>query len=412
MKILYVTQFYPPESIAGAFRAKEHAARWACAGNEVTVLTGWPNYPTGRLFDGYTPQLLGEFEDGNVRVLRSKLAVRPNTSFLKRIVNGGSFFFFGCLNALVQREKIGKDYDIVLASSGTVFAAYIGLFHAILHHIPFVVEFRDLTFDQMVATGSKRNSWKVRLMRSLELRLARKADSVIVLTEGFRKRLIECGIRPASVSVIPNGASVHSLKKTSSEAEITFGYFGTMGISQNVPETLEISELIGAITGSAVKYTLIGEGAARREIEDLVEAEYPSVNLLHGLPQEELERFYANCDFTFVSLKRSDSFGATVPSKIFQSFARGVPVIFLGPDGEAAKIIRDHEAGLVLCGDERDNEKKLASFFNQEDWRQRAKVMGRNAHDLIRKEYSRTVLADRVLAILDNASRSERLKDK
>ena len=185
-----------------------------------------------------------------------------------------------------------------------------------------------------------------------------------------------------------------------------------MDISQNVPETLEISELIGAITGSAVKYTLIGEGAARREIEDLVEAEYPSVNLLHGLPQEELERFYANCDFTFVSLKRSDSFGATVPSKIFQSFARGVPVIFLGPDGEAAKIIRDHEAGLVLCGDERDNEKKLASFFNQEDWRQRAKVMGRNAHDLIRKEYSRTVLADRVLAILDNASRSERSKDK
>lgn len=407
-KILYVSQFYPPENIAGAFRAHEHAQKWSQDGHDVTIMTGWPNYPLGRIFDGYKPCLLEESFDGAVRLLRSKLIARPNTNLLGRIANGCSFLFFGAINVLFNGRKIGNDYDVVLASSGTIFAGYVGLLYAKTRRVPLVAEFRDLTFEQMMATGQTQASWKVRIMRVLELYFARSADRVVVLTEGFRKALAVCGVGVDKIDVVPNGADVQSVDKVVSARGIRLGYFGTLGLSQNIAETLELAALIERVAAEPVRYTLIGEGAARHEVENALRSGYPFAKLLHGMPPEQLERYYRECDLTFVSLQRSDSFRATIPSKIFQSFARGVPVLFVGPDGEAAEIIRDAGAGLVLCGSDEDNERALRVFFGDPDWRQRLAAMGECAQKMMQESYSREVLAERMLKVLCSTSKTER----
>ena len=100
LRILYFSQFYPPESIAGAFRAAEHAEAWVERGAEVTVFTGWPNYPTGSVFAGYDVRMLAEETVSGVRVLRSKLVARPNTNVFRRVVNGMSFLVYGAANIL------------------------------------------------------------------------------------------------------------------------------------------------------------------------------------------------------------------------------------------------------------------------------------------------------------------------
>ncbi|MGI6106217.1 MAG: glycosyltransferase [Raoultibacter sp.] len=182
MKVLYISQFYEPESIAAAFRATEHSREWTSAGADVTVFTGYPNYPTGKIFDAYNVELLSESELEGVRLLRSKLVAKPNTSFINRVENGLSFLWYGLVNLRTNRNKIESDYDCVLATSGTVFAGYLGYKFARSLKKPFVIEFRDITYSQLVATGTTKKSVKYRLMKRLELFLANRAKQVIVVT--------------------------------------------------------------------------------------------------------------------------------------------------------------------------------------------------------------------------------------
>ena len=181
-----------------------------------------------------------------------------------------------------------------------------------------------------------------------------------------------------------------------------------MGISQDVPTTLEIAEKIGELSGAPVRYDLVGEGAARADVErELEGGRYPFAALHHGVPKDELEARYADCDLTFVSLQRSPAFEATVPSKIFQSFARGVPVVFVGPEGEASRLVEKCGGGLTLCSDESENGRTLSAFFADVDWRSRLSEMGRRAQETMARDFSRAVLAERMLEVIEDASKAK-----
>jgi len=187
MKILFFSQFYSPESIAPSFRATENSKLWKSMGHDVTVFTGYPNYPIGKIFDGYDPKLLSEEVIDGVRVLRSKLVAKPNTSMIKRLQNALSYFVFGWTNTHFQKKKIRKDYDVVLGTSGIIFNALLAQMYASSIHVPFVFEIRDITYVQMQATGKAADSITVRSMKWLELRLCKRASKVVVVTNGFKK---------------------------------------------------------------------------------------------------------------------------------------------------------------------------------------------------------------------------------
>lgn len=404
MRILYFSQFYPPESIAAAFRAAEHAQSWARAGHDVTVFTGWPNYPTGHLFEGYEMTRLGEeFVDG-VRVLRSGSKILPNTSFSNRIKGGVSFIANGWRNCIPKDSQVGADYDVVLASSGTVFAAWLGVRYAKQKGIPLVIEFRDLTWRQMVATGGSEGDPKVRTMRALELSMCAKAEHVAVLTEGFRKELVSQGVPEEKLTVVPNGADLVPCEHNWG-GRLRLGYFGTMGISQDVPCTLELSSALYR-EGLLESYALIGEGAARASVESaLATGAYPFAELCHGVPKDELEPWYGRVHMTVVSLQRNESFSETIPSKIFQSLARGTPVLFVGPEGEAARLVRESGGGIALCGDDTRNAEALRDFVSSEDLAGKLAGMGSRASMFMERSYTRQIMADRMLGVLQDAAR-------
>lgn len=399
MRILYFTQFYYPENIAAAFRAKDHAAVWAAGGHDVTVFTGWPNYPTGELFKGYTMVSLGEETIDNVRVFRSRSKIQPNTSFKRRIGSGISYIVNGLRN-LCGSSSVDADYDVVLVTSGTVFSAWLGVRYAKKHKFPLVVEFRDLTYKQMVATASSEKSFKVRFVKTLELSFCKAADQVVVLTEGFKQALAVEGISERKISVIPNGADVIPCEHRWT-IPLRLGYFGTIGISQDVPKTLEYAaELVGQ--GLASEYLLIGEGAVRCEIEKIVLSDsYNFVTLMHGVSKDELEKYYASVDMTVVSLQKSESFAETIPSKIFQSFARGVPVLFIGPEGEAAHLVRESGGGVVLCGDRDEDLADFAEFANQPDLINELEEMSKSAIEFMNRNYTRRQMAEQMIDVFE-----------
>lgn len=405
LNILLVTQFYTPEHNAGAFRAADHAREWTARGHRVTVLTGWPHYPKGELFEGYSMTSFAEEHIDGVRVLRSRVVARPLTSSMRRIQNGVGFLTFGVANVLFRRSQFAGPFDVVVASSGTVFAGWLGWVCAKVLGAPLVVEYRDLAFEQMVATGSRPEGFGVRLMRLCEVGLAKRAQHVVVLTNGFRSVLAREGIDPSNVSVVPNGADPRPRQDCPARDGLVFGYFGTMGISQNVPSTLRLAVVASEASRQNIRYMLIGDGAARETVKSaLSDGSYSFAQLMDGIPQEELEPYYDLCHMTVVSLKKSRRFEATVPSKIFQSFARGVPVLFSGPDGEAARIIRDAGAGVVLTGTYEEDEESLRHFFSSDTWRDDIEAMGVRALETLEKKYSRSMLAGCMLEVIMGAT--------
>lgn len=401
MRILYFSQFYKPENIAPAFRATDHSRLWAEAGHDVTVFTGWPNYPTGKLFDGYDMVRLGQEDIDGVRVFRSASRIQPNTSFKKRIECGASFIVGGLKN-LGAKSPVGDGYDVVLVTCGTVFSAWLGVHYAKEHGLPLVVEFRDLTYKQMVATGSSESSANVRAMKALELSFCKAADCVVVLTEGFKKDLAAEGVDPSVMFVVPNGADIVTCGHAWGE-RLRLGYFGTMGLSQDLPTTLSYAVALAG-KGLAESYLLVGEGAARADIERAMTAAPEGfLRLEHGMPMAELEKHYATVDMTVVSLQKSGSFSGTIPSKIFQSFARGVPVLFVGPEGDASKLVRDSGAGLALCATESEDLAALEEFAGRADLAEVLKRMSAAAVDFMERNYTRKRMADQMLSVLVEA---------
>ncbi len=406
MKILYFSQFFAPESIAAAFRANDHSRLWQEAGHEVTVFTGWPNYPTGVLAEGYEMQQLAEEDINGVRVFRSASKIQPNSSFKKRIGSGVSYIFGGMKN-LGKGSPVSDDYDVVLVTSGTVFSAWLGVHYAKKHKLPLVVEFRDLTYKQMVATGSNEVSTKVQAMKKLELSFAKAADKVVVLTKGFKEDLAAEGIAEQDIYVVPNGADIVPCEHAWGD-KLRLGYFGTMGISQDVPTTLEYASQLHK--GNQIdSYLLIGEGAARAKVEEAMNASSESyLSLKHGIPMAELEQYYAAVDMTVVSLQKNESFAGTIPSKIFQSFARGVPVLFIGPEGEASKLVQDSNAGLVLTGTNEEDLRRLNEFASSENLAGKLASMSKSAVEFMEQNYARRHLAAELLDVLTTVSKADK----
>lgn len=399
MKILYFSQFYTPESIAPSFRATENSRLWKKMGYDVTVFTGYPNYPTGKIFDGYIPKLLTEEYIEDVRVLRNKLVAKPNTNIVKRLENALSYFVFGWINIRFNSKKIGKDFDVVLGTSGVIFNALLAQKYAAKKHIPFVFEIRDITYKQMKATGKSADSFSVKQMKKLELKLCREASKVVVVTNGFKKALIEDGIPGNKIEVITNGVDVEKCNGVYAEGKpFILSYFGTLGISQNIKNTFSYAETISSIVPNS-EYLIIGEGAQKAEIKEAA-SNTSFVRILDGMTSEELEPYYEDTQLSVITLRKSEDFKYTIPSKLFQVMGRGIAILFIGPEGESADIIREHNAGITLTGKQEEDIKELKDFFSKEDWKNQLKQMGENGRKAVEEKYSRSKLAERYIEIL------------
>lgn len=399
MKILYFSQFYTPESIAPSFRATENSRLWVKMGHDVTIFTGYPNYPTGKIFDGYIPKLLTQENIEGVRVLRSKLVAKPNTSIFKRLENALSYFFFGLINILFNGRKIGKEYDVVLGTSGVIFNALLANIYAVLHRLPFVFEIRDITYVQMQAMGKKKNSMSVKGMKRLELFLSKRASKVVVVTDGFKKTLINDGIPINKIEVITNGVDVEPAEGAyNSGKKKVLSYFGTLGLSQNIVDTFEYGKAIAEIVDD-FEYLIIGEGAQKTDIEKYC-VDNSFIRMLPGMSAAELEPYYNNTQLSVITLRKSDDFKYTIPSKLFQIMGRGIAVLFIGPDGETADIIRRYKAGLVLTGSKEEDIRKLVDFFSQNNWKYKMAEMGANGRKAVEENYTRTKLAENYINLL------------
>lgn len=406
MNILYVSQFFKPERVAAAFRAYDNAKIWCEKGDKVTIFTGYPNFPTGKLFDGYNIKLLDEEIIDGIRVLRSKIVIKENTSKINRIINALSFLFFGIYNIIFNRKAIGSKFDVVLGTTGTILAPIIAYVFSKINKIPFILEIRDITYIQMLAVYNGKKNILYKLVKWLEVFLCKKAKKVIVVTNGFKKELIDAGIDSDKIEVIHNGINTKEIKisKNNDSKEIIFSYMGNIGASQNLKCIVDIFNSI-SIDNYLKKLIIIGDGAKKEEIKTYIkENNLKNIEVKDGMTQNELEKYYNISDLCIVSLNNNKFFENTVPSKIFQVMGRGKCIVFFGPCGEASNIIADIDSTFVFT--ESDTNEIICNLENEisqkKDLKSYLEEKGKEFRLLTEEKYDRRILSEKYMNILKN----------
>ena len=352
MHVLFLSDNFPPETNAPATRLVEHARLWVREGHRVTVVTCAPNFPEGRVHAGYSNRWYQRETLDGIEVVRVKTFIAANRGRALRILDYLSFMACGSVAALFQDEP-----DVVVATSPQFFAAVAGWAVAALRRKPFVFELRDLWPESIQAVGAMKPGPLLGLLERLELGLYRRATRVVAVTEAFRTNLAERGIDAAKIDVVRNGVDLERYSPRARDRELeqrwglrgkrVVGYLGTHGMAHALQRVLEAAEILRAEPD--VHFLFVGAGAARGQLVELARAkQLDNVSFHDNVPKADMPRVWSLCDFGLVHLKRSELFATVVPSKIFECFGMGVPVLFCGPEGEAAEIVRSTGSGLVL----------------------------------------------------------------
>lgn len=411
MKILYVSQFYYPERAAGAFRATDNSIIWSKNNHDVTIFTSYPNFPSGKIFRGYSNKLISKDKYKGVNLLRNKIIAIKNTSKVNRAISSVSFVFYSLFNMIFNSEKIGKEYDIVLGTSGTILAPIIAYIYSKVNKIPFILELRDITYTQILAVYDNKKTLIYYIAKAIEIYLCKKASKIVVVTNGFKSKLIEDGISGDKITVIPNGAIVEEDKVYSNcldKDKIIFSYIGNIGGSQNLKRVIDVFNNI-KINNKEKELIIIGDGGKKDVIKSYIyEKGISNITLLEGMDYNDLDMYYNKSHFCVVSLNNNEKFIDTIPSKIFTIMSKQRAILFLGPKGEASKIIKDSGCGLVYNS---KNYKEIANhisetinaYIKEDKLELIVKKYGILGYEFVYNNYNRLNLAKKYLNLMKEA---------
>ncbi len=359
MHILFLTDNFPPEGNAPATRTYEHAVRWVKAGHKVTVITCAPNFPEGKVFDGYKNSWYQTHILDGINVVRVKTFITANEGFAKRILDYISFMFTGFFAGLLQKKP-----DVVVATSPQFFCACAGWALSAVRRKPFVFELRDIWPASITAVGAMKDSFAIRVLEKIEMFLYRRADSIVSVTHAFKKELIERGVDGDKIEVVLNGVDLTkyepSLSKDADlakqydlDGKFIAGYIGTHGMAHGLEHIVDVAERLQ--DNDDIRVVFAGGGAARKKVVDLVEKkQLKNVVLIDRQPKEMMPKLWSLCDVSLVPLVNSDLFRTVIPSKIFECMGMGIPTIMSVPEGEATEIIRETSSGLVVESESAD----------------------------------------------------------
>lgn len=402
MRILFLSDNYPPEVNAPASRLSEHAKYWIKEGAAVNVVTTAPNFPEGVLFEGYKNAWYSREDMNGVDLVRVKTYITRNEGFVKRSLDYISFMFSGFFAGLFQQKP-----DVLVATSPQFFNAIGGWALAKVRRVPYVFEVRDLWPASIAALGAVKYPIILKWLEKLELFLYRNADAVITVTEAFKDDLMSRGIDGDKIHVVLNGVDLSHYKKFDEkdaelakahglEGKFVAGYVGTHGMAHGLDKIIEAAELLR--DQPDVRILLVGAGSEKEKIDNMIaERGLDNVVSLGRFPKEDMNRIWSLCDVALIHLRDLPVFSTVIPSKLFESMGVGIPVLMGLPEGEATGIVKASDCG-ELC--EPENPASIAETLKRM-YTDKARYQQMVDNCLAAAQvYSREALASKMAAIL------------
>lgn len=351
MRLLILTQWYPPERHHKFLSDLAQCLR--DVGYEVQVLTGFPNYPTGRLYPGYRLHLWQREMIDGIQVTRVILYPDHSRSVFKRGLNYLSF----ALSAAILGPWLIKRPDVIFVYGSPLTVALPAWIMSFLWRSPFVFNIQDMWPETLQATGMLSNPLLLSVIGWFAKLVYRASAAIIVISSGFYKNLVDKGVPASKVHVVSNWVDTNHYRPVEVDIERSkqlglFGYFNVMfaggiGRAQGLDTVLECARLVEDI--SDLQFVFIGDGIDLPRLKERANSmKLKNVRFLGAYPEEDMPALFSLADVLLVHLRDEPLFRLTIPHKIFAYMASGKPVL-AAIAGDAADVITSAGAGLACA---------------------------------------------------------------
>ena len=396
MRLLILTQYFPPEVGAPQNRLFELAVRLQKMGVDITVMTAMPNYPKMVIHEAYRGKKYVYEEMENLKIYRSSIYVTTDRSILNRLLNYFSFV----LSSFRTGSRIEGEFDYVFCESPPLFLGISAYFLAKKKKAKMIFNVSDLWPESAEKLGLVTNKLLLRVSTWLEEFLYRKSSIITGQTQGIVAN-IQNRFPKSKVVWLPNGVdlSYYDPSKYQSEwrksvglkqDDAVFLYAGIIGYAQGLDLLLDAANLLKE--KSEIKIVLLGDGPEKeRLIKKAVVMQLKNVLFFDPVPKSQMPAIIAAANAAIIPLRRLDLFKGAIPSKIFEVLAMQKPIL-LGVEGEAKTLfIDDGQCGLFFTPESSHELAESITYMCQHP--DEVKIWGENARNYVDQKFNRNNIA-------------------
>lgn len=405
LKLLILTQYFPPEVGAPQNRLFELAVRLKNLGIDVSVLTAMPNYPQMKIYDGYEGKNYMYEEIEGIPVHRASIYLPKSKSIIQRLLN---YFSFVYSSARVGKNKIGN-IDVIMCESPPLFLGYSALYLKRKKNAKLIFNVSDLWPESAEKLGVVTNKWMLKLAYRLEEKLYRRSVLVTGQTQGICKNINE---RFPNVKTywLPNGVDVSYYNPNTvtgnwrsengfDEHDILFLYAGIIGLAQGLEIILQAAEKLKDNTH--IKFILVGSGPEKEKLQTIkADKQLANVYFFDAVSKLQMPQIVQASDVSVIPLRKLDLFLGAIPSKIFENLAMEKPVI-LAVDGEARELFVNQGQCALYSEPENADDlvKNVLLLANDSNLR---KLLGKKGRVYVEQSFNRNTIAQNFYTTLVN----------
>jgi colanic acid biosynthesis glycosyl transferase WcaI len=407
VKILFVSQYFPPEVCAPANRTYEFSREWARLGHDVTVLTAFPHHPRGVKQPGDRWALTRRERVDGIEVIRTYVYATANKGIFRRMMSYASFMTSA---VAIGRWRLSRP-DVVVATSPQLLCACAGYAIARSLRAPFVFEVRDLWPESILAVEAMKRNFVVRRLQDVARFLYARSDRIITVGDGYRRQIHRrYGVAMERMDVVTNGIDTDLFEPGVRDNEVRreYGwgerfvvlYMGTHGMAHALHRVLEAAREM--LPRGDILFVFVGEGAEKDNLKELASRwSLSNVQFVDQQPKPRVPDFYAACDLGLVTLRDTPLFQDVLPSKIFEYMGMQKPLL-IGVGGEARRTVEEAGAGEFVPPENVPALVEAITRLSQQP--ERLEQMGRNGRDYVIDKFDRRVIALRYLDILSRVA--------
>lgn len=404
MRILYLTQWYTPELV---WVEPELAETLRAMGHDITVLTGFPNYPQGKLYPGYRIRPWQKERINGVPVIRVPLFPDHSNSAIKRSLNFISFTLF----ATILGPLLARRSDVVYVTYPPVIVGVPAWLLSRLWRVPLVSEIQDMWPETLSSTGFVSNPLILRVIGDLAQWLYRRTAAFRVITPGFRVNLIEKGVESKRIHVVPNWVDSDLIRPSVPDqvlaerlglaGRFNILYAGAHGPAQDLSNVLKAAELVRDLP--EVQFVFVGDGIELDHLQQTVkDRDLGNVKFLGRYPIEMMSSLYALADVLLHHLRDDPLFRITIPSKTYAYMAAGKPIL-AAVAGDTADAVEAASAGLMCPpGDPQALADTVRRFYAMP--KSELDNMGRRGREAACRDYQRQHLVGEIAQVLEQVA--------
>lgn len=403
MNVLIITQWFDPEpTFKGLLFAKELVNR----GHNVEVITGFPNYPGGKVYDGYKIKFHSKEVIEGVVVYRTPLYPSHDQGAFKRVANYVSFAVSSCLCGVFKAKKP----DVIYSYHPPLTTALSAMVVSFFKRAPFIVDVQDLWPDTLAATGMLNNEKALSIVDKFCKLVYRRASKVVVLSPGFKNRLIERGVPKEKLEVIYNWCdeealcnAVESRQKLPKNGRLNLLFAGNLGFAQGLPAIIDAAKILQD-KDIKINIVLLGSGIAKEEAENQSKRlELRNTFFLPRVPMQEVGSLLKQADALLVHLTNDILFSITIPSRTQAYLATGKPIV-MAVNGNAAELIKKSDSGVTCKANNPDSLANAIMEITNKTEQERSD-MAQNALDFYNSELSVSVGVEKFISVFEEIKR-------